>query len=102
MTPSNLRRLREAPRTMYVIAYDITDDRRRRKIAKVAEGLGQRAQKSVFLAELSMVEHASLQKRLQQLIDPETDTVILAPSSNHDVVTLGRPIPVIAPRLIVA
>lgn len=102
MTPSTLRRLRESPTALYVIAYDIADDRRRRQVAKVAEGLGHRAQQSVFLVELSVVELETTQRRLQRLIDPEADTVIMAPSSSSDVVTLGKSIPVIAPRLVVA
>jgi|GEM_PF-2552221 len=102
MTPSSLRRLRDAPRSMYVVAYDIADDRRRRRVAKITEGLGHRAQQSVFLTELSVADLESARRRLLDTIDPEFDTLLLARSSNADMISLGRPIPVIAPRLVVA
>ena len=102
MTPSSLRRLREAPTALYVMAYDIADDRRRHRIARLAEGLGHRAQKSVFLVELSAVELESTLRRLHRIIDPEFDTVILAPSSSSEVVTLGNSIRITTPGLVVA
>lgn len=46
----------------YVIAYDITDDRRRNQVAKFLEGWGKRVQKSIFECDLSL-------KELEQVID---------------------------------
>ena len=36
------------PGMLHVLAYDITDDRRRRQIVKRMEGIGRRVQESVF------------------------------------------------------
>ncbi|NJK64957.1 MAG: CRISPR-associated endonuclease Cas2, partial [Synechococcaceae cyanobacterium SM2_3_1] len=38
---------------LYVIAYDISCDRRRRKVSEVLEGYGKRAQYSVFECVIS-------------------------------------------------
>lgn len=37
-------------RTFYVLAYDLSDDRRRAKIARLMESMGERVQGSVFEA----------------------------------------------------
>jgi CRISPR-associated protein Cas2 len=38
---------------LYVISYDIPDDKRRKKIADLLEGYGQRVQYSVFECQLN-------------------------------------------------
>ncbi len=52
----------------YVIAYDISDDTRRNKVAKFLEGWGRRVQKSVFECDLSLEELQVVQKRLEELM----------------------------------
>ena len=56
----------------YVISYDISDDKRRRKVVKVLEGVGYRVQYSVFEADLSRKQLADLQKRLKPYVKPKT------------------------------
>lgn len=62
-------------RRFYVIVYDIVDDKRRLKMAKVFESLGERVQKSVFEAYLSRKEIERLKKRILKLIHEEEDSV---------------------------
>lgn len=63
----------------YAISYDIRDDRRRLKVAKVLKDFGQRVQLSVFEAILSPSELVRLKKRLTSILDPAQDSVRLYP-----------------------
>ena len=51
----------------YIIAYDITDDRRRRKIDKFLSGIGVRVQESVFEACLKTHQLTSVKNQLLDL-----------------------------------
>ena len=102
MTPSTIRRLAETPRVLHVVAYDIADDRRRRRVARIAEGLGHRAQKSVFLSNLRPDEVAHARRRLAATIDHEEDTVLMVPVQDLEVQVVGRPVQIHRPRLVIA
>lgn len=45
---------------MYLVSYDITSDKRRRKIAKILENYGKRIQYSVFECDLSEERYRKL------------------------------------------
>ncbi|MFO8072416.1 MAG: CRISPR-associated endonuclease Cas2, partial [Polyangia bacterium] len=60
---------------LHAVCYDISNDRRRRKIARLLEGYGVRVQKSVFEARLDQKKLLSLRKKLERRIDPELDSV---------------------------
>ena len=60
---------------LYVIAYDIHDDKRRYRVVKILEGVGDRVQYSVFEAFLSESQLKRIQDRLQSVIDPFIDSV---------------------------
>ncbi len=60
---------------IYLIAYDIADERRLRQIAKLMEGYGVRVQKSIFESALSPTELKELKWRTLQLLDPVEDGV---------------------------
>ena len=51
-----------------IISYDISDTKRRNKIAKILEGHGYRVQYSVFECDLDRKKLAALQKRLKPLV----------------------------------
>lgn len=58
--------------TCYVIAYDISDDRRRTKVHKVLTGFGTWTQYSLFECFLSKKEFVLLKSKLaKHLIDTE-------------------------------
>ena len=60
----------------YVVAYDICDDRRRNRVAKILEDFGDRAQNSVFEMELARSEQIdTLHQRLKDAIEPSEDDV---------------------------
>ena len=61
--------------TFTVISYDVTDDRRRLRVAKVLEGVADRVQRSVFEGYLDERTLARTIRRLVRIIDAECDSV---------------------------
>jgi len=59
----------------YVICYDISDDRRRRKVATLLEGVGDRVQGSVFEADLDSTLFETVRTSLDDRIDKSEDAV---------------------------
>ena len=59
----------------YVICYDLTDDRRRERVAKALLDYGKRIQHSVFLAHLDEELLERMMRRLRGLIDESEDRV---------------------------
>jgi CRISPR-associated protein Cas2 len=62
-------------RDFYVLAYDMADDRRRAKIAKLMESLGERVQGSVFEAYLTQPELDKLLRRAAKVMDAKQDSL---------------------------
>jgi len=62
-------------RTLYVIAYDISNDRRRTKIHKMLCGFGEWTQYSLFECYLLDKEWVALRGKLDKLLKPEEDNV---------------------------
>lgn len=56
-----------------MIAFDVSDNRRRYRVVRALRDYGDRVQKSVFECRLRPLERRSLLARLDRLIDPETD-----------------------------
>jgi len=83
-------------RTLYVIAYDIPNDRRRTRIHKMLSGFGRWTQYSLFECYLSSKELVQLQGRLAPLLKVEEDSVRLYPlcaACADKVLTVGSPKP---------
>lgn len=59
----------------WIVCYDVRDDRRLRRVARVMEGYGRRVQKSVFECWLGESEIGKLQKEISDEIDPARDSV---------------------------
>ena len=75
------------------MVYDITDDKRRLKVAKFLESLGDRAQKSVFEIYLTPQELQRMLVRLKKLILEKEDAVRvydLCGSCREKVKSLGQ------------
>ncbi|XFA73273.1 CRISPR-associated endonuclease Cas2 [Thermosynechococcaceae cyanobacterium Okahandja] len=68
---------------LYVIAYDIPNDKRRRKVAELLEGYGQRVQFSVFEARLTPKQLQQLRDRLRRRLKFSEDHVRIYPLSHH-------------------
>lgn len=62
-------------RTLYVVAYDISDDRRRTRVHKALCGFGRWTQYSLFECYLSDKELVALHGKLDKLLDPKQDSV---------------------------
>lgn len=65
---------------MVVVAYDVNTEtaagrKRLRLVAKQCTNYGQRVQNSVFECLVDPVQFAELRKRLEQIIDMETDSL---------------------------
>jgi CRISPR-associated protein Cas2 len=77
----------------YVITYDIVDDRRRLKLAKYLESVGDRVQASVFEAYLTPVELDKMLKKAGKILDAEEDGLrvyFLCSACRGKVRTVGR------------
>lgn len=61
--------------TLYVIAYDISDDRRRGRLHKLLSAYGQWTQFSLFECFLTPLQRVDLMARLHALLDPDSDRV---------------------------
>lgn len=61
--------------TLYVVAYDISDDRRRTKVHKILSGFGRWTQYSLFECHLTPKQLLQLQHRLDRYLKPEEDSV---------------------------
>lgn len=62
-------------RAFYVLAYDLSDDRRRAKIARLMESLGERVQGSVFEAWLTPAELNRLIARTKKILNEREDSL---------------------------
>ena len=59
-----------------VVAFDVSDDRARAKVAKCLLEYGQRVQKSVFeCPDLTEAQYFRMRSRLEGLIDSEPDSL---------------------------
>jgi len=63
----------------WLVAYDICDAKRLRKVARCCEDYGERKQYSVFLCRISMTDYVKLRTRLYDLIDRQEDQVLFIP-----------------------
>jgi len=79
----------------HLVAYDIADPKRLRKVARACEDFGRRKQFSVFFCRLSPTDLVRLRGRLYDVIDLDRDQVLFIPLCKRcaDLVeTIGRPI----------
>ena len=63
----------------YSICYDVKDDARRLKIAKVLKDYGTRVQLSVFEADLDTGKLERLKNRVRKVLNDSEDTLRLYP-----------------------
>jgi CRISPR-associated protein Cas2 len=61
----------------HVIAYDISDDRRRAHVAAILQAYGDRVQRSVFVATIDDDMLREARDRISQIINPKTDSVYI-------------------------
>lgn len=89
----------------YIVAYDIPDDQRRKRISDILEGYGTRVQYSVFECVLSNQQYQEMSRRLKKVFNSDEDSLRFYPLSKHTVnqiVTWGTGLPPTqAPRSII-
>ncbi|MFM7449130.1 MAG: CRISPR-associated endonuclease Cas2 [Leptolyngbyaceae cyanobacterium] len=68
---------------LYLVTYDITCNKRRKKVSDLLEGYGHRVQYSVFECVLTPEKYDELRLRLRQRLKLEEDNVRLYPLSRH-------------------
>lgn len=61
----------------FLIAYDVSEDARRTRVAKALESYGDRVQFSVFVVDVKPARLLRLRSRLANLIDVATDSVLI-------------------------
>jgi CRISPR-associated protein Cas2 len=66
-------------RLLYVVTYDVSDDKRWRKVFKLMRGYGDHVQYSVFRCELNERERVELMEKLTGAIKADEDQVLLFP-----------------------
>ena len=80
---------------LYIVAYDIADPKRWRKVYKLMNGYGAWVQLSVFQCRMNKRRQAELVARLDKTIDQNEDHVVLVDLGVADnveprVVSLGK------------
>jgi CRISPR-associated protein Cas2 len=78
----------------YIVAYDISDPKRLRKVARTCEDYGYRKQYSVFLCRLSATDFVKLRNKLYDIIKLDADQVLFIPVCGkcvNAIEAIGRP-----------
>ncbi len=64
-------------RNRYIVAYDVSDGKRLRRIFKKMHGFGDALQYSVFACDLSTKERVIMEETLTKIMDLKEDRVII-------------------------
>ena len=64
-------------RNVYLVCYDVANDKRLRQMAKTLRGYGDRVQYSVFRCTLGDRERVELQGRCEDVMKPSEDRVLI-------------------------
>jgi CRISPR-associated protein Cas2 len=83
-------------RRLFIVAYDISDPKRLRKVFRILKGYGDHLQLSVFRCDLTASQRIQLAAKLQVEIEAAEDQVMfvdLGPSDGraHSIAYVGRP-----------
>lgn len=70
--------------TTWLVAYDIADPRRLRRVERAVSAVGSRVHYSLFLCELENQELRRLQRRIARIVDVRSDTVRYIPWCRKD------------------
>jgi CRISPR-associated protein Cas2 len=88
-------------RRRYLIAYDISDDKRLRRVIKIMEAFGLRLQYSVFICDLTGAELVDWQSKILAAVKLSEDSIVRidlgALPGSATIHTLGTPRRIPAP-----
>jgi CRISPR-associated protein Cas2 len=82
----------EQQTTLYIVAYDVTNDRRRSKVHKLLCGYGAWTQFSLFECYLTPKQYLLLRERVERLLEPAEDSMriyTLCAACRKQVETIG-------------
>ncbi|MBD1914281.1 MULTISPECIES: CRISPR-associated endonuclease Cas2 [Cyanophyceae] len=68
---------------LYIVAYDIPSNRRRKKVSDILEGYGKRVQYSVFELVLAKSKYDDMKRILSRYVNFEEDSLRFYPISQH-------------------
>ena len=93
-------RARGGDENLYIVAYDIADQRRWRRVFRLMKGYGEWLQLSVFQCRLSQRRRVELKLALDEILDHVQDHVVIldlgpAASIRPRVESLGKPFAVV-------
>ncbi|MEB3851674.1 MAG: CRISPR-associated endonuclease Cas2 [Desulfurococcales archaeon] len=78
-----------------IVVYDISDDRARLRAARTLQAWGlERIQRSAFAGRAQRARAVDLARRLERIVDPDTDTVhvlVVDERTWGRVVVIGKP-----------
>ncbi len=83
---------------LYLVCYDISDDKRRTGVYKLLRGHGDHLQYSVFRCALTPMGLAQVHAEVEELIEPRTDQVLFvrlgraASTRSWTTLVVGRPV----------
>lgn len=72
------------PRRRHLIAYDIREPSRLRRVCKLMEGHGERLQYSVFVCDLTKTELLHLRRDAERIMNLAADSVVIIDLGNLD------------------
>lgn len=64
---------------LYLLSYDVSEDKKRNKICKTLKNEGYHLQKSVFVFYRDAQDALKIYKSARELIDEKTDRLFMAP-----------------------
>lgn len=74
-----VNRMSLAGRSLYLIVYDILEDKRRLRVYKNLNAVGERVQRSAFECYLTQKELQTLMRKLEKCIDKDQDNLRIYP-----------------------
>jgi CRISPR-associated protein Cas2 len=83
-------------RLLYIVTYDISEDKRLRTVFRLMTGYGDHVQYSVFRCELSDLEKMELIRKLSDILKYDEDQVLFFPMGpaggdrERGILALGR------------
>lgn len=91
---------------IYIVAYDISDAKRWRRIFKILHGYGEWLQLSIFQCRLSKTKRAELESRLREIVKGGRDHLVIidvGPAKNVKlrVESIGKELDTIERRAVV-
>ncbi len=84
-------------RTTYLVCYDISDDKRLRRVFKICKNYGDHLQFSIFECDLSAREKAQMEQELDAILSKADDQVLfvsLGPAEGRGervITAMGQP-----------